>query len=65
MSKLRLNVTMSLDGYIAGPNQGVENPLGEGGATGTDDDIGPGVFSECRSNHRGSDLFSSDAQPWD
>lgn len=31
MSKLRLNITMSLDGYIAGPNQGVENPLGEGG----------------------------------
>ena len=31
MSKLRLNITMSLDGYVAGPNQGVENPLGEGG----------------------------------
>jgi dihydrofolate reductase len=31
MSKLRFNITMSLDGYIAGPNQSVENPLGEGG----------------------------------
>ena len=31
MSKLRLNITMSLDGYVAGPNQSVENPLGEGG----------------------------------
>jgi dihydrofolate reductase len=30
MSKLRFNITMSLDGYIAGPNQSVENPLGEG-----------------------------------
>src|SRR5947199_330815 len=30
MSKLRLNVTMSLDGYLAGPNQSEENPLGEG-----------------------------------
>jgi dihydrofolate reductase len=31
MSKLRLNITMSLDGYVAGPNQSVEYPLGEGG----------------------------------
>src|SRR5918912_1345720 len=31
MSKLRLHITMSLDGYVAGPNQSVENPLGEGG----------------------------------
>ncbi len=31
MTKLRLNITMSLDGYIAGPNQSVDNPLGEGG----------------------------------
>src|SRR6266511_3171672 len=30
MSKLRFNITMSLDGYVAGPNQSVENPLGEG-----------------------------------
>ena len=31
MSKLRLTITMSLDGYVAGPNQSLENPLGEGG----------------------------------
>ena len=31
MGKLRFNVSMSLDGYIAGPNQSLENPLGEGG----------------------------------
>jgi dihydrofolate reductase len=30
MSKLKVNITMSLDGYVAGPNQSVENPLGEG-----------------------------------
>jgi dihydrofolate reductase len=28
---LKLNIAMSLDGYIAGPNQSVRNPLGEGG----------------------------------
>ena len=31
MSKLRFQITMSVDGYVAGPNQSVENPLGEGG----------------------------------
>lgn len=30
MSRLRLNITMTLDGYVAGPNQSVENPLGKG-----------------------------------
>lgn len=31
MSKLRCSITTSLDGYVAGPNQGIDNPLGEGG----------------------------------
>ena len=31
MGLLKLDISMSLDGYIAGPNQSVENPLGEDG----------------------------------
>lgn len=31
MSRLRLDISMSLDGYVAGPSQNEENPLGEGG----------------------------------
>jgi dihydrofolate reductase len=31
MSKLRLSISMSLDGYVAGPNQSPETPLGAGG----------------------------------
>jgi hypothetical protein len=31
MAKLRLKIATSLDGFVAGPNQSVENPLGEGG----------------------------------
>jgi dihydrofolate reductase len=31
MASLRLGITMSLDGYVAGPRQSVTNPLGEGG----------------------------------
>ena len=31
MSKLRFRISMSLDGFVAGPDQSVENPLGIGG----------------------------------
>jgi dihydrofolate reductase len=30
MSKLRCHISISLDGFVAGPNQSRENPLGEG-----------------------------------
>jgi dihydrofolate reductase len=32
MSSVRVHITVSADGYVAGPNQSLENPLGEGGA---------------------------------
>jgi dihydrofolate reductase len=31
MTRLRCSITTSLDGYVAGPNQSVDHPLGEGG----------------------------------
>jgi dihydrofolate reductase len=31
MSQIRCHITVSLDGYVAGPNQTREEPLGEGG----------------------------------
>jgi dihydrofolate reductase len=31
MAKLRFKISMSLDGYVAGPSQSVEHPLGIGG----------------------------------
>jgi dihydrofolate reductase len=31
MTKFRCHIAMSLDGFVAGPNQSNENPLGEGG----------------------------------
>jgi len=31
MAKLKLQISVSLDGYVAGPNQSEEDPLGEGG----------------------------------
>jgi len=31
MTKLKLDITTSLDGFVAGPNQTLKDPLGEGG----------------------------------
>jgi dihydrofolate reductase len=31
MSRLRCHISISADGYVAGPHQSTENPLGEGG----------------------------------
>ncbi|HUR59856.1 MAG TPA: dihydrofolate reductase family protein [Opitutaceae bacterium] len=31
MTKLRCSITTSLDGFVAGPNQSLDHPLGEGG----------------------------------
>src|SRR4026208_1640792 len=31
MTKLGSDISISLDGFVAGPNQSEENPLGEGG----------------------------------
>lgn len=31
MPELRFEISVSVDGYVAGPNQGEEHPLGEGG----------------------------------
>lgn len=31
MSKLRMQISLSLDGFVAGPDQSVDNPLGVGG----------------------------------
>ena len=30
MAQLNIDITTSLDGFVAGPNQGPEHPLGEG-----------------------------------
>jgi hypothetical protein len=31
MGKVLVDITTSLDGFVSGPNDGVERPLGEGG----------------------------------
>jgi hypothetical protein len=31
MSEVRVHISVSADGFVAGTNQSLENPLGEGG----------------------------------
>ena len=31
MSLVRCQISISVDGFVAGPNQSLENPIGEGG----------------------------------
>jgi dihydrofolate reductase len=54
MSKVVLDVSVSLDGFAAGPNVRAEEPMGDGGerlhewmgGTGSDGEIDAGVFGE-------------------
>ncbi|HEV8575251.1 MAG TPA: dihydrofolate reductase family protein [Dehalococcoidia bacterium] len=53
MSKLRFNISMSLDGYVAGPNQSVDNGLGEGGERLHDWVLPLKTFREIHGEHGG------------
>jgi dihydrofolate reductase len=53
MSKLRCHISISLDGYVAGPNQSEENPLGEGGESLHDWVVPLAVFREAHGEQGG------------
>lgn len=55
MSKLRFKISMSLDGFVAGPSQSVENPLGIGG--------GARLFDGVGDNLHGLDLVRTVVAP--
>src|SRR5438552_3269374 len=46
MSKLRCQISISLDGFVAGPNQSEENPLGEGGGNIAQQYLAAGLLDE-------------------
>ena len=39
MTRVLANISMSLDGYVAGPNPSTEEPLGEGGERNVDSEV--------------------------
>jgi dihydrofolate reductase len=53
MSKLRCHISISLDGFVAGPNQSEENPLGEGGERLHDWVVSLGAWREAHGKQGG------------
>jgi dihydrofolate reductase len=73
MSKVTIDVGVSLDGFCAGPNQSKENPLGEGG-----EELHRWMFEEAEANKAvreeitsagayimGRNMFGPDRGEWD
>ncbi len=59
MSQLRCHISISLDGYVAGPNQSEENPLGEGGEALHEWAFGLKAFREPHDMDGGTDNAST------
>jgi dihydrofolate reductase len=57
-TKVRANMMMSLDGYVAAPNQSVENPFGEGGMRLTEWVFPLKVFREMHGDSGGEENAS-------
>jgi dihydrofolate reductase len=58
MSKLRCHISISADGFVAGPNQSDENPLGEGGERLHDWAVALGAWREAH-DKQGGDVNAS------
>jgi len=58
MSKLRCDISISADGFVAGPNQSDENPLGEGGERLHDWAVALGAWREAH-DKQGGDVNAS------
>src|ERR671922_1235581 len=52
VSKVRVHISVSADGYVAGPNQSLENPLGEGGEAARVGGCAAGVARTARDGGR-------------
>lgn len=59
MSRLRFRISMSLDGYVAGPEQSVQNPLGIGGERLHDWVVGLRIFREIHGMEGGGEVDES------
>jgi dihydrofolate reductase len=60
MGKFKFNITMTLDGYVAGPNQSVDNPLGEGALRIHDWAVATKFFHEIHGSGEGGDTGIND-----
>ena len=60
MSKLRLTISMSLDGFVAGRDQTLEQPLGAGGEALHEWAVGTRAFRELHGREGGEDSVDSE-----
>lgn len=58
MSRLRCDISVSADGFVAGPNQSTENPLGEGGERLHDWVVSLAAWREAH-GHEGGEINAS------
>jgi dihydrofolate reductase len=66
MGKVKFSVAMSLDGFLAGPNPRLDEPLGggEGGETGRDDEIAREDFENTGAYVMGRQMFGGGEGDW-
>jgi dihydrofolate reductase len=65
VGELKFTMSMSLDGYVAGPNQSLENPLGEGGTAVHDWAFATKTFHEMHGREGGETGLDDDqARLW-
>src|SRR3712207_3514077 len=57
---IRCNLSVSVDGYAAGPNQSLENPLGEGGERLHEWAVHTRTFHEMHGRQEGGDTGPDD-----
>jgi dihydrofolate reductase len=60
MSQLILDISVSLDGYVAGPNPDLENPLGQGGEQLHEWILGTRAWREAHGHEGGEDSADSE-----
>jgi dihydrofolate reductase len=62
MGKVAVDITMSLDGYVAGPNQSRKTPLGEGGEELHEWTVITAAFQEIQGRSGGEENRDSEVQ---
>ena len=62
MSKVTSTISMSLDGYVAGPDPSLQDPLGEGGA---DSEVIQERLDAIGASIMGRKMDSGGSGPWE
>ena len=62
---MRLGISISLDGFVAGPNPSEDDPLGEGGERNADAEVVDDAFKGVGAYIMGRRMFGGGDGPWD